>query len=348
MERPKKFSRFRGDMLNMKRLNGMPLSRKATYIANAFVGEMLRRRTIGTLGLRLAEIGLTDRCQCRCRHCFAAKTDSPGTQSEMSSDEIKMALDDLAVSGVTEVCFSGGEPLLREDILDLVRYAHHKQFVVRMITNGVALDRGVVAGLKKAGLNWCSLSIDSPVAEKHDEFRGYPGCFGKVVEGLELLIKKGVPCNIITVARKETLYSGELEDIVKLGLRLGVTAVRINFPVPIGRFTNKPDQVLTEKEREEVRKLLRYGIVTMESPREGTRCTAAVTKLNILPNGDVTPCVFVPLPYGNIRKQRFLDIWKSLETYTREFMISGQCPMCDASLREKLFGQASARERVAV
>ena len=198
----------------------------------------------------------------------------------------------------------------------------------------------MVVGLKNAGLNWCSLSIDSPKSEVHDAFRRYPGCYGKVMQGLKLLIKNKVPCSIITVARKELIYSGELEEIVKIGRRIGVTVVRINFPVPIGRLINKDNQTLNVKDRERVRELLRYGNVVMESPSEGIKCTAAVTKINILPNGNVTPCVFVPLSYGNIRESRFFGIWNSMAEYNQQFKINGQCTMCDPVLRERVVSAA--------
>ena len=154
------------------------------------------------------------------------------------------------------------------------------------------------------------------------------------------MVKNKIPCNIITVARKELVYSGELDEIVRIGQKIGVTVVRINFPVPIGRLANQDNQTLNLEEREKVRELLRYGNVVMESPREGTICTAAVTKVNILANGDVTPCVFVPLPYGNIRKSRFPEIWKSMADYNKQFKISGKCTMCDPILRERVFNAA--------
>jgi MoaA/NifB/PqqE/SkfB family radical SAM enzyme len=160
------------------------------------------------------------------------------------------------------------------------------------------------------------------------------------MEGIRLLVKHKIPCSIITVARKELVYSGELEEIVKIGQQLGATVVRINFPVPLGRFKNLENQTLNLKERNKVRALLRYGNVVMESPREGTKCTAAVTKVNILPNGNVTPCVFVPLSYGNIRENSFFEIWISMQKYNKEFKVKGRCPMCDPVLRERVLHAA--------
>lgn len=344
MLRRRKFNKFKAELLSLQRVKGLPLKKKVSYFLNAALGEALRKRTFGALGLRVVEISLTDRCQCRCGHCFAATQKPLDEKKELPMDAVKALLDDVAALGVSEVCFSGGEPLLRQDILKIVNYAHMRALVTRLITNGILLNEQMITDLKCAGLNWCSLSIDSPTATAHDAFRRYSGCYDRAIEGLSLLVKYKIPCSIITVARKELLHSGQLEEIVKIGQRLGVTVVRINFPVPIGRFANQDNQTLSYQEREKVRELLRYGNVIMEAPSEGTKCTAAVTKVNILPSGDVTPCVFAPLSYGNIRETAFSEIWLSMKGFNEQFKVNGQCPMCDPNQRERIYAAAEAKK----
>lgn len=331
------FNKLKAELKCLSRLKGLSIPLKIRYILSTTLGETLRTRLFNSLGLRLVEISLTDRCQCRCGHCFAANQQPLPEKDELSTFKVTNLIDDLSKSGVTEVCFSGGEPLLRNDILDLISYSHRKGMVARLITNGILLSEQKVVDLKNAGLNWCSVSIDSSEATIHDAFRRYSGCYEKAIKGLRMLVKYKVPCNIITVARRELLYSGQLEKIVKIGKQIGVTVVRINFPVPIGRFINKDSAILNIEEREEVRKLLDCGDVVMENPKEGTKCTAAVTKINILPSGDVTPCVFVPLPYGNIRERDFFSIWKAMAEYNNKYKFNGQCSMCDPILRERIY-----------
>jgi AdoMet-dependent heme synthase len=335
-----KLKKYHADALNLKRLQGLPLSRKFRYLLNTLCGETFRIRMFGHLGLRLVEISLTERCQCSCIHCYAIDDlkalNKDLEQNELSTEQVTDLVDDIEKIGASEIIYTGGEPLLRKDILKLVSYTHQKGLVVRIITNGILLDENLVKNLKNAGLNWCSISIDSPNSRDHDEFRKYPGCFDKAMEGFRLLKKYQIPCSIVSVARKDLINSGDLEKIVLLGKKLGVTIVRINFPIPIGRYNNQQDQVLTLDERERTRELLRSGIVSMESPEEGTSCTAAVTKINILANGDVTPCVFIPLSFGNILEKKLSDIWKNMDSYIKEFKIKGQCPMCDPFLRKTL------------
>ena len=126
----KRLNRFRVVPLHSKRLSGLPLRRKVRYVATAAFGELMRQRAFASSGLRLVEISLTDRCQCRCEHCFSATADPCLPEDELSTAEVRSLLDDLSSMGVTEVCFSGGEPLLRDDILDLVRHASRKSLGV--------------------------------------------------------------------------------------------------------------------------------------------------------------------------------------------------------------------------
>ena len=339
-----RIKKYQAQALNLKRLNGLPLSVKMPYLANALFGELLRIRTFGTLGLRLVEISLTDRCQCGCPHCYAEENADHLKEKELSTDQVKSLLREAKDLGATEIIFTGGEPLLRSDLLELVDFTHRSRMVVRLITNGILLSEELVMDLKKAGLNWCSISIDSPDPETHDIFRRYPGSFNNAMEGFRLLKQHRIPCSIITVARKELIHTGDLEKIVDLGKQIGATLVRINFPVPIGRFREQLEQVLDYSEREKVRELLKSGFVSMESPSEETRCTAAVTKINIRPNGDVAPCVFIPLTIGNIRESSLADIWKVMKNYIKIYATKGQCPMCDPALRQRLYEAAEKKD----
>lgn len=335
-----KIANFNGAGGVLKRLQRMSAKQKSRWILKVIAGEALPASSLGLFGLRVVEISLTDHCQCRCGHCFAANN---GPDDELGTGVVATLLDELAQLGIMEVCFSGGEPLLHPDLLSLVAIANHKGFLVRLISNGILLDENMVVALKKAGLSLCSVSIDGSTPEVHDTFRGYRGCFNKAVNGLKYLVRHKVPCNIITVARRELLNSGALDDIVKLGADLGVSVVRVNFPVPLGRFQEDASQSLTLAERQEVRKLLSYGNTTMESPRERTTCKAGITKVNVLPNGDVTPCVFVPLPYGNIHKDRFRDIWTKMGCYSSTFKIKGKCPVCDPIMRARIYDAVEAQ-----
>jgi MoaA/NifB/PqqE/SkfB family radical SAM enzyme len=336
-----KFVNYNGAWRYVKRIQGLSPLNKLRCLLRIVMGETIISYVFGGFALRLVEISLTDRCQCSCGHCFAARK---APEDELSCAEVETLLNELSHMGVTEILFSGGEPLLHPDILPLIDFAVKKGFLVRLITNGILLDENMVVALKQAGLGWCSLSLDGPTPEIHDAFRGYPGCFEKVVNGLNLLVKHDIPCSIVTVARRDLIKSKGLENIVKLGADLGVQVVRIQFPVPLGRYKHQRNEVLTLDERQEVRKLIRYGNVTMESPHETSTCKAAITKVYILPNGDIMPCAFVPLSYGNIRKDRFMNVWKAIRSFTRLYKTRGKCPVCDPVKCHSIFEAAEAQK----
>ncbi len=335
-----KWGKYNGAWRYVKRLQGLSPINKLRYLLRVVVGETKLSYVFGKFGLRMVEISLTDRCQCHCGHCFAARK---APEDELSCAEVETLLDDLSHMGVKEILFSGGEPLLHPDIFPLIEFAAKKGFLVRLITNGILLDENMVVALKQAGLGWCSLSLDGPTPEIHDAFREYPGCFEKVVNGLKNLVKHDVPCSIVTVARRALIKSKGLEDIIKLGTDLGAV-VRIQFPVPLGRYEHQRHEVLTLEERQEVRKLLDAGNVTMESPHETSICKAALTKANVLPTGDIMPCVFVPLSYGNIRKDRFMNVWKTMRSFPRLYKTRGKCPVCDPVKCHSLFEAAEAQK----
>ena len=334
---------FKKLVRHKKRLNGLSFSRKALYVGQVVFRELFQRRSTTLFGPRLVEMTLTHRCQCKCVHCYDNHSAAPSVLEEMTRSEVIGTLQQAADLGCIEVCFTGGEPLLRQELLEFIRCARELQMVPKINTNGILLSREAVRDLKEAGLAWCSVSIDSSMPEKHDEFRRYLGCYAKAVEGLRELSRQNVPASITTVARRELIFGDELQKIVDLGHELGAETVRILFPVPMGGLRDQQKEVLSLEERELVRRFLVDPIVTMESPFERCRCGAAVTKMNISPDGSVTPCVFVPLPYGNIRNEPLRQIWKRMAEFDSSCKVAGKCPMCDPETRANLL-RRSAQE----
>lgn len=328
-----------------KRLNGLPQLQKLHYVLQTLNGELLRSRALSLFGPRLLELTLTDECQCRCVHCYNESGTPVAASRELTTAEIVSVLEQAADLGCNEVCLSGGEPLLRQDILQLVRHARRVNLIPKMNTNGLLLSPEMISGLKDAGLAWCSVSIDSTDQEKHDTHRGYAGCYVKAVEGLRELVRQGVAASITTCASRDVIRDGELPKIIALGHEIGVETVRLLFPVPIGGYKGAQEQVLTFEERELVRQYLKDPLVTIESPKETSRCTAAVTKINVLADGRVTPCVFVPHSYGNVRQETLKKIWERTAEFDRLYKPAGKCPMCNQQFRELLIAKELGKKQ---
>jgi MoaA/NifB/PqqE/SkfB family radical SAM enzyme len=270
-------------------------------------------------------IAPTYACVCQCVHCgVQARMNS--RRHEMTTEQIRSVIDQARELGVLQITFTGGEPLLREDLVELITYAHDHGFLTRINTSGILLDALRVSRLKRAGLSQCAVSIDDADPNVHDLLRGYPGAFARAVQGIENLKKYGIPCQINTYAAKRNVPRG-LEAIIALGRRLGVLAVYIILPTSIGRWEDASDELLNEEEKAKVRALQETTFVHLELATANTLC--GIYKKMILfvsSTGDVTPCPFVAYPFGNISDLRLEQIWR-LHCQNMGKGLRGDCPM---------------------
>jgi len=279
-------------------------------------------------------IGLTYRCQCKCVHC-SANVPSRRKSAELETWEVKSIIDQARRLGVVRVTFFGGEPLLRDDILELVQYGHNKGMITRINTNGWLLSRKLISKLKTAGLNLCDVSIDDPDPDIHDKLRGLPGLYQKAIDGIRILKEYKIPCQIVTYAAKKNVTVG-LEEIIDLGKKLGVFAISIVFPMATGCWYKATDILLTEEEKERVRALGDSKFVHVELPDYKSSCNVIKKRsIYISPEGDVSPCPFIPYSTGNIKNHDLEEIWNA---FKKKFNLSynADCPMNDRKVREEL------------
>jgi MoaA/NifB/PqqE/SkfB family radical SAM enzyme len=253
----------------------------------------------------------------------------------LTTVDLKSVIDAAKRLGVLEVIFSGGEPLLRPDMPELVRYAHDAGLLIRLNTNGLLLTRECAAELRRAGVTQCAVSIDDANPEIHDRLRGLPGLHKKATEGVRILREFNIPCQILTYAARENVTAG-LERISALGRELGAFAVFIFFPMAVGRWDGAFDKVLTEEERGRVRDLQDMTLVHIELPTSHTPCcTYDGAVLHVTARGDATPCPFVPFSIGNVTEFSLDSLWKRyIGGMTLECF--GECPMNFPESRSEL------------
>ncbi|NDV28339.1 12,18-didecarboxysiroheme deacetylase [Desulfovibrio sp. JC010] len=126
---------------------------------------------------------MTRRCNLKCVHCYAQAVDPDG-QDEISTSKAKEIIDDLAAFGAPVMLFSGGEPLVRKDLVELASYATSKGMRAVISTNGTLITKEKARELKEVGLSYVGISIDG-TEETHDKFRGVPGSYKKALEAVE-------------------------------------------------------------------------------------------------------------------------------------------------------------------
>lgn len=153
---------------------------------------------------------VTSRCNLKCTHCYAA---TEGEPSELSTDEALALIDDMAAFGVPVVLFSGGEPLMRPDILTLARHAVGQGLRVVFSTNGTRIDTHMAEEFKKIGLSYAGISIDGMEAV-HDRFRACPGAFKRSLAGIRACRDAGVKVGLRMTMTRDNL--GDIPAIFDL------------------------------------------------------------------------------------------------------------------------------------
>src|SRR5579883_2726556 len=223
------------------------------------------------LGIPLTvHIDVTYRCNERCVHCYLDHDD----KGEMTTQEIKNVLEQLAEAGVFFLVFSGGEVFMRRDFLDLVEHARKLMFNVKVKTNGVMIHQAEARRLRELGVEQVQLSVYSHRPEVHDAITKLPGSFKRTLDAIRFLKSQGLKVTLSNVLM--TVNRADQQGTHALAKELGVS------------YTLDP---------------------TVTPKLEGYSCSAGHTACYISPYGDVFPCVQFPLPTGNVRRQKFADIW---------------------------------------
>src|SRR5215475_169554 len=313
---------------------------------------------------------LTYRCNLACEHCYldAGGTPQVGTEnfadrSELGTEECFRVIDEIATfAPECLTILTGGEPLLRRDILEIVRRAAERGLWVVVGTNGVSITENVARRLAEAGARGLSLSLDALDSDRHDRFRRVRGAWRNTVEGAEILNRTGLQFIVQTTAGSHNL--GELDAIADFAHdRLGAKVWNLYFLVPTGRgqfvsdmTPSQYDEVLASLfriQRKYDRRMLvnakcapHYIKTVLESASPvpdheapdpvGFRvyaggaggCPAGTHYMGIRPNGDVTPCPYLPVFAGSLRRASLTDLWTSSDLFTgirRGTQLGGRC-----------------------
>jgi AdoMet-dependent heme synthase len=319
---------------------------------------------------------LTYRCNLACEHCYldAGGTPLVGTEnfadrSELGTEECFRVIDELAAfAPECLTILTGGEPLLRRDILEIVQRAAERDLWVVVGTNGVRITENLARRLAAAGARGLSLSLDALDPDRHDRFRNVRGAWRNTVEGAEILGRVGLPFIVQTTAGSHN--RGELEAIADFAHdRLAAKVWNLYFLVPTGRgqfvsdiSPSQYDDVLASLYRIQrkyagrmlvnakcaphyIKTVLEHGqtdpiaadaapgpapIRTYSGGAGG--CPAGTHYMGIRPNGDVTPCPYLPVFAGTLRSASLADLWTSSQLFTdirRRTSLGGRCGECE-------------------
>ena len=318
--------------------------------------------------LFLIAINLTYRCNLKCSHCYMdADALEGGSEDELTTEEVKKLLNEIAGrSNETMVVLTGGEPLLRRDLEELVSHGHQLGLSMVVGTNGVLLHELRVQSLKSAGAMGIGISLDSLNPDQHDNFRGCSGSWEKTLAGMEACRKFDMTFQVHFSVTEQN--ATEVPAMIDFTQSVGARVLNIFFLVCTGRGEGMSDitpqhyeQVLEEivKGQEAHPELIIRArcaphfkrIAYQQDPKstltraegyEGGGCLAGIHYCRITPEGDVTACPYIPDSEGSIKGETFLEIWDSSETFNslRNPELEGKCGQCEF---QQLCGGCRAR-----
>jgi AdoMet-dependent heme synthase len=307
---------------------------------------------------------LTRRCNLECAHCYIAAGPRESATAELDTATCHGVVDQLlAVNPAPLLILSGGEPLLREDLTEIARYASGKGATVVVGTNGTLLTDKRIAGLGEAGVRGVAVSVDSLRPSYHDNFRHGRGSLADTQAALARLRAHRLDFIIQTAVTKGN--RAELERLVAWAGEQEAMAFNCYFLVATGRGSALSDLGPAEYERVLAdlarwqreyrgRMLVRAKCAPHfmrhvhqadpESPvlNYETRCPCGTQYCRITPDGKVTPCPYLPEVAGDLRTQGFGEIWRSAPLFRRlrEGTLGGKCGSCEY---RKLCGGCRAR-----
>jgi radical SAM protein with 4Fe4S-binding SPASM domain len=290
---------------------------------------------------------ITQACNLRCKHCYQNAKPLP-SEDELTLDQKLRAVDGMGEDGVCFLAIAGGEPLVSKDLWPVLERAREREIHVNLASNGTLLTPENVRRLIDSGVKYVEVSLDSLSSARHDAFRGQPGAWERSVEGIRNSVAGGMRTGLATCFTRDTVET--VDEVIEFAIGLGcATFSHFNF-IPVGRGRAIEESDLDPRQREWLMRRLvahlqenRINIIST-APQLGRACVTYAPEDGIFatghagrgpgrktqvlsryiggcgagrcycalqPNGDVTPCVYIPsLKVGNLREARLSELWE--------------------------------------
>lgn len=285
-------------------------------------------------------IGITARCPNRCIHCGAADIKP---DKELTLSEISNAVDQSLDLGAYLVSFDGGETMLRDDLVEMVSRVDKSRAIATCFTSGFRLSEERAKELKAAGLYASRISLDSPFEAEHDRIRGRSGAYSDAISGIRNASAAGILTDMFVVASPHNI--DDLEEFYNLATDLGMHEISIYEIIAVGRWLDHEDEVIGEKDVSRLEKFQK----TMNSKPEGPRvtafpyfmgpdlfgCFAGRRWMHVASDGEVMPCAYTPLSFGNICEEPLEAIWKRMGKHNAYKKDASYCMMRNPDFRKQ-------------
>lgn len=309
---------------------------------------------------------ITRACALACVHC-RAEAQPKRDPRELTTEEAQGVIDQIRATGDPILVFTGGDPLMRRDVFDLLSYAVQAGLRTSLTPTATTLvTQANLARVRQAGVRRVALSLDSPNAALHDRFRGFSGSFHRTMRIIERVKEAGLALQINTTITRHNLPM--LDPMPELIAQAGAVQWSVFFLVPTGR--GRLEDMVSGEEHEstynwlyDVSRTAPFDVKTTAAPayrrvaiqraREdgaagpvagaGYRFQDGLNRPSVGINdgkgfafishiGDVCPSGFLPLPAGNVRERPFSDIYRDSLLFRQlrdPSLLKGKCGVCD-------------------
>ncbi len=302
---------------------------------------------------------VTGACNLKCKHCLSSS--GRPHPNELNTEEARRLIDALEQMKVFNISFSGGEPLVRPDIFELLRYTSQRSVGMDLLTNGFMITPEAIERLNETDIFSVQVSLDG-TESTHDNFRGIRGSYKRAIEAVKLLGEANFTVSISSAITKQNV--NEVPQIIDSAIELGANLYKTTLFMPAGRGKGNIDELvltpsevkdfshmLKEKKKEVGDKIVISNedvypwlsekamdgasncIEADESRRIG--CTAGNTSMYITPDGRMAPCPFLrDFEAGNVRTSTPKDIWNTSEMFAifrnvKKGDLKGRCGDCE-------------------
>lgn len=247
---------------------------------------------------------LTHRCNLRCRHCYVDTDREP----ELTTLEVEELLLQLANAGTLILTLTGGEIMLRPDLVRIINAARQLKFAVRLLTNGTLIDEAAADAIAATHPVDVGISVYGARAETHEFITRIDGSFDTATRAIRLLADRDVSVRLKCVLMRQNM--AEYQDIIELARELGAT---VQFDPHVSpRNDGDTDPLRFRLDHDDlIRVIGEEGPQTAPGAEDSIMCSAGRDMSSISPSGTIYPCLQLPIPLGSLREQSFQEVWRN-------------------------------------
>lgn len=267
-----------------------------------------------------ADVAVTGKCHCDCIHCFREQNNNQDLQLNI----IKTFIEELYDLGGSTLGITGGEPMLRKDILDIIKLIP-KGMEGILYTTGHGINDSFVEKVENTNLNKIIISLDHYNENKVALTRNYGNAFKEATEAIKLLSKYSIYTAVTLMITEDFIDEDEIIKYIEFVNHLGVDEVRLTLPIPQGKLAGRDFEKhysngirAARNVKNKLCKEKNMPTIMVFSEYESHKyfgCGAGTHYISLNNDGNIIPCVSVPLPFGNVYESSFKEIYKNMNTY---------------------------------